>query len=149
MPTTSMVLHVPTGFCLCRSSWTCDLIPYAGPHDIVYHTMMPVCMLVRNDGLIYVDEFRYLGHVLTADCRDNKGVEKKFRGHNRMLFDNMYIRKFIFTHMEQKIQLLKSYLYALSCHLSLLYVSVIVSVIAIHSNNAMFLDTYAPVWHLK
>ena len=80
MPTTSMVLHVPTGFCLCRSSWTCNLISYTGPHDIVYHTMMPVCMLVRNDGLIYVDEFRYLGHVLILQTVEIIRVSKRNSG---------------------------------------------------------------------
>ena len=60
---------------------------YAGPHDIVYNTTKTVCMLVRpkqsqrrhstrvrlgNEELSFVGEFRYLGHVMTADCRDAK-----------------------------------------------------------------------------
>ena len=27
----------------------------------------------------FVKEFRYLGHVMTADCRDDKYIEKKLR----------------------------------------------------------------------
>ena len=64
---------------------------YAGPHDIEYNTTQTVCMLLRpkqsqgrystrvrlgNDELSYVDEFRYLGHVMTADCRDDKDIKK-------------------------------------------------------------------------
>ena len=58
----------------------------AGPHDIVYSTTKTVCMLVRpkhsqgrryprvrlgNEELSYVDDFRYLGHIIAADCRDD------------------------------------------------------------------------------
>ena len=64
---------------------------YAGPHDIAYNTTKTVCMLVRpkqsqgrystrvslgNEELSFVEEFRYLGHVLTADCRDDKDIKK-------------------------------------------------------------------------
>ena len=67
---------------------------YAGPHDIVYNTTKTVCMLVRpkqsqgrfltrvrlgNEELNFVEEFRYLGHVMTADCRDDKDIKKQFR----------------------------------------------------------------------
>ena len=54
----------------------------AGPHDIVYNTTKTVCMLVRtkqsygrfstrvrlgNEELSFVEEFRYLAHIMTAD----------------------------------------------------------------------------------
>ena len=60
----------------------------AGPHDIVYNTTKTVGMLVRpkqpqgqfstrvrrgNEELNFVEEFRYLGHIMTADCRDDIG----------------------------------------------------------------------------
>ena len=63
---------------------------YAGPHDIVYNTTKTVCMLVRpkqsqgrfstgvrlgNEELSLVEEYRYLGHIMTADCRD-KDIKK-------------------------------------------------------------------------
>ena len=56
---------------------------HAGPHDIVYNTPKTVCMLIRpkiskgrcstrvrlgNEELYFVEEFRYLGHVMAADC---------------------------------------------------------------------------------
>ena len=64
---------------------------YAGPHDIVYNTTKTVCMLVRskqsqgqfstrvrlgNEELGYIGEFRYLGHIMTAGCRDDKDIKK-------------------------------------------------------------------------
>ena len=55
---------------------------YSGPHVIVYNITKTVCMLVRpkqslgrystrvrveNEELSFVEEFRYQGHVMTAD----------------------------------------------------------------------------------
>ena len=58
---------------------------YAGPHDTVYNTTKTVCMLVRSQqsqGRYSTrvmlgneeQEIRYLGHVMTADCRDDKDI---------------------------------------------------------------------------
>ena len=69
------VTALQTLFYVCRA--------YAGPHDIVCNTTKTVCMLVRakqsegrysttvmlgNEELSCVNEFRYLGHLMTADC---------------------------------------------------------------------------------
>ena len=96
---------------------------YAGPHDIVYNTTKTVCMLVQpkqsqgqfstrvgleNEELI-VEEFRYLGHIMTADCRDDKDIKKQFRRQN--VVGNMVVTKFSFAPIEAKIQLFKSYCY--------------------------------------
>ena len=62
-----------------------------------------------NEELSYVDEFRYLGHIITADCRDDKDVVKQFRRQNAV--GNMLGRKFSFAPKEAKIQLFKSYCY--------------------------------------
>ena len=46
-----------------------------------------------NKELSFVEEFRYLGHVMTADCRDDKDIiEKEFRRQNAV--GNMLVRKF-------------------------------------------------------
>ena len=97
-----MVLLAPTVTALetllevCRAS---------GPHDIVYNTTKTVCMPVRqkqsqdrfstrvglgNEELSYVEEFRYLGHIITADCRYNKDIKKQFRRQNAV--GNMLVR---------------------------------------------------------
>ena len=84
-----MVLLAPTVTALQTLLEVCHA--YAVPHDIVYNTTKTVCMLVRpkqsqgrystrvrlgNEELGLVQEFRYLGHVMTADCRDDKDIKK-------------------------------------------------------------------------
>ena len=84
----------------------------AGPHDIVYNTTKTLCMLVRlkqsqgqfstrvrsvklrNKELSFVEEFRYLEHIMTSDCRD-KDIKKQFRRQNAV--GNMLVRKFSFA----------------------------------------------------
>ena len=62
-----------------------------------------------NEELSFVEEFRYLGLIMTADCRDDKDIEKQFR--RQYAVDNMLVRKFPFAYIEAKIQLFKSYCY--------------------------------------
>ena len=79
---------------------------YTGPHDIIYNETKTVCMLVRpkqsqgwysarvrlgNEELRLVEELRYQGHVMTADCQD-KDIKKQFRRQNAVR--NMLVRKF-------------------------------------------------------
>ena len=67
---------------------------YAVLHDIGYNTTKSVLYTVRpkpsqcrystrvglgNEELSIVDEFRYLGHVMTVDCLDDKDIQKQFR----------------------------------------------------------------------
>ena len=83
---------------------------YAGPHDIMYSTANTVCMLVRpkqsqgrfstrvrlgNEELSFVEEFRYLGHNMTADCRDDKDIKKQFIRQNAVGY--MLVSEFLFT----------------------------------------------------
>ena len=58
---------------------------------------------------IFVEEFRYVGHIMTADCKDDKDIKKQFRRQNAV--GNMLVRKFLFSPIEAKIQLFKSYCY--------------------------------------
>ena len=62
---------------------------------------------MRN--LSFVEELRYLGHIMTADCRDDMHIKKQFRRQNAV--GNMLVRKFSFAPIEGKIQLSKSYCY--------------------------------------
>ena len=86
-----MVLLAPTATALQTLLEVCRA--HAGPHDIVYNTTKTVCMLVRpkqsegrystrvrlgNEELCFIQEFRYLAHVMTADCRDDKDMKKQF-----------------------------------------------------------------------
>ena len=65
-----------------------------------------------NEELSFVEEFRYLEHVMTADCRYDKDIKKQFRGQNAV--GNMLVRKFLFAPMEAKFQLFKSYRYTIN-----------------------------------
>ena len=53
--------------------------------------------------------FGTIGHIMTADCRDDKDIKKQFRRQNAV--GNMLVRKFSFAPIEAKIQLFKSYCY--------------------------------------
>ena len=78
-----MVLFAPTVTALQTLLEVCHA--YAGPNDIVYNTPKILWMLVRpkqshgrystrvmlgNEELFFFEEFCYLRHVMTADCRD-------------------------------------------------------------------------------
>ena len=62
-----------------------------------------------NEELSFVEEIRYLGHIMIADCRDDKDIKKQFRRQNAV--GNMLVRKFSFAPIEAKIQLCKLYCY--------------------------------------
>ena len=53
-----------------------------------------------NEELSFVEEFRYLGHVMTADCRNDKDIKKQLRRQNAV--GNMLVRKFSFAPIEAK-----------------------------------------------
>ena len=122
-----MVLLAPTLSALQKLLDICG--NFSEPHDIVYNTTKTVCMLVRPNcpnyslstetklsgvALEYVDEFQYLGHIITAGCNDDKDVAKQTRRQNAV--GNMLIRKFSFAPKEAKIQLFKSYCYPIYCN---------------------------------
>ena len=54
-----------------------------------------------NEELSVIEEFRYLGHIMTADYRDDKDIKKQFRRQNAV--GNMLVRKFSFAPIEAKI----------------------------------------------
>ena len=93
---------------------------YAGPHDIVYNTSKTVCMLVRpkqsqgqfstrvwlgNEELSFVEEFRYLGHIMTADGRDDKDIKNNSGG--KMQWAICWSGNSHLHLLRQKIQLFK------------------------------------------
>ena len=90
---------------------------YAGPHDIVYNTTKTVCICwpgQNNHRVGSQQESRsemrnlalsrnfvtYIGHFMTADCRDDKDIEKQFRRQNSV--GNMLVRKSHLHPLRQK-----------------------------------------------
>ena len=123
---------------------------YAASYDIVYITTKIVCMLVRpkqsqgrystrvrlGNELSFVQEFRYLWHVMTADSRD-KDIKKQFMKQNAV--GNMLAKKFLFAPIEAKIQLFKSYFYPIyGCALCIIHTRTLrenlLSVLVTHSS---------------
>ena len=51
-----------------------------------------------NEELSFVQEFRYLEHVMTADRRDDKDIKNQFMSQNAV--GNMLVRKFSFAPIE-------------------------------------------------
>jgi len=117
-----MVLLAPTRSALQELLVICE--EFSRPHDIIYNTTKTVCMLMKPDNsrcsyatgvvlndvpLVYVDEFKYLGHIITSDGRDDRDISKQFRRQNAV--GNMLVRKFGFAPKEAKIRLFKSYCY--------------------------------------
>ena len=155
-----MVTALQTLLEICRT--------YAGPHDIAYNTTKTVCMLVRlkqsqgqfstrvrlgNEELSFVEEFRYLGHIMTADCRDDKDIKKQFirqnavgncwsgNSHLHILRQKSNCSSHIFT---QFMDVLFGVIHSRTLLESLL------SVIVTHSSILLTSpDTPALVWHLR
>ena len=97
---------------ICCSSWHCiqhnENSMYAGPIKESQGRYSTRDRL-GNEELSFVQEFRHLGHVMTADCRDDKDIVKQFMRQNAV--GNMLVKKFSFAYIEGKIQLFKSYCY--------------------------------------
>ena len=81
---------------------------YAGRAKAITESVL-IRVRLGNEELNFVEEFRYLGHVKTADSRDDNYIKKQFRRKNAV--SNMLVRKFSFSSIEAKIQLFKSYCY--------------------------------------
>ena len=128
---------------------------YAVPHDMTKQSQSRYSTRVRlwNEELFFVAQIRYLGHVMTADCRDDNDIKKEFRRQNAD--GNKLVRKFSFAPMEEKIQLFKPYCYqiygcALWRHSYQNVIKNLLSVIVTHSSVVlMSLDTPARVWHIN
>ena len=56
---------------------------YAGPTKAITRPVLNnITFKLGNDELMIVKQFRYLIHVTTADCRDQKDIGKQFRKQN-------------------------------------------------------------------
>ena len=75
----------------------------------VCSTLYSTRVRLLKEEMSFVQEFRYLGHVMTADSRDGKDIKKQFMRQNAV--GNMLVRKLSFTLIEAKLQLFKSYCY--------------------------------------
>ena len=67
---------------------------YAGPTKAITGSVLKKNESM-NEKLSYVDEFRYLGNVITADCRADKDIGNQFRRQNAVCCSgSSHLRKF-------------------------------------------------------
>ena len=57
---------------------------YAGPTKAIARSLLNKSHGLRNEELSFVKEFRYLGHVMTADYRDDKDIENNSGGKTQL-----------------------------------------------------------------
>ena len=79
---------------------------YAGPAKTITSSVLNKSQAWKLTS--FVEEFCYLVHIMSADCRD-ENIKKQFRRQNAV--GNILVRKFSFAPIEAKIQLFKLYCY--------------------------------------
>ena len=119
------------------TSYTTQRKQYVSWSDQSNHRVYSTRVRLRNEEFSFVEAFRYLGHVMTADCRDDNDINKQFIRHNAV--GNMLVRKFSFEPIEAKIQLFKSYCHPIyGCALGVIHTRTLsenlLSVLVTHSS---------------
>lgn len=118
-----MVLLSPSIAALRRLLSVCE--GYARRHGLVYNVKKSVCMVFRkrkkgdtplpvfleDKQLEWVQEFRYLGHILSPDLRDSLDLDRERRALS--VRANMIGRRFCKCSREAKLMLFRSYCQAL------------------------------------
>lgn len=123
-----MVLLSPTAFGLQSLLNICET--YAYEHDIIYNTKKSVCMVMRSKRykhavlpnlalsggvLSYVDQYKYLGYVLTSSSSavDNEEIRHQYR--QMCCRANSLIRKFAMCEKNVKKMLYNAYCASVYC----------------------------------
>ena len=57
-------------------------------------SFVPPPVYLSNDALEYVESFRYLGHIITTNFRDDSDIEREIKSLN--IRGNIIVRKFGF-----------------------------------------------------
>ena len=119
-----MVLISPTATGLQTLINTCCI--FANNHDIIYNETKTQCMaimpkrlksipdpLITLEGhrLQFVNEFPYLGHIISKDLKDNADINNRRR--KLCAIGNMITRRFAFCNLSTKLTLFKSYFYSI------------------------------------
>ena len=81
------------------------------PIPISRHTVFPVSL--RGDRLQFVDQVKYLGHIISSDLSDSSDMERAKRAIYAR--GNSLVRKFITCSEEVKISLFRSYMTPIYC----------------------------------
>ena len=124
---------------------------YAGPGKTITGQFSTRVRL-GNEKLSFDEEFRYLGHVMTADCIDDKDIKKQFRRQNAV--GNVLVRKFSFALLRQKSNCSNIVTPFMDVVFGVIHsrtlLESLLSVIVTHSRVLLTSpDTPARVWHLR
>ena len=98
---------------------------FANDHYITYSTTKTEAMVIKPRGMVftspdiflggvairYVDQFKYLGHIISNDLTDDADIEREIR--NMYIRGNTIVRRFKFLGPEIKCSLFKSYCYCM------------------------------------
>ena len=94
----------------------------------------------------YVDQFRYLGHIITKNFSDDEDIERETR--NLYIRGNTITRRFGFLSMDIKKTLFKSYCYPLyTCSLWSKYRQSSLNKLKVAYNSIMRKMVGAPPWN--
>lgn len=119
-----MALLSPSAKGLQRLIDTC--YDYASSHDIIFNETKTQCMSIIPRYLRHIDnpaitlgihrlqfvnEFPYLGHIITNNLNDNTDIEHKRR--KLCALGNMICRRFAFCNVDTKIVLFRAYFYSI------------------------------------
>ena len=119
-----LVVMAPSAKALNKLLGVCH--EFALKNQIIFSAVKSVCMAISPRGinldsmpkiklgeceLAYVDTFKYLGHYITSDFKDNMDIAREVR--SLYCRGNTLVRKFNFLNHEIKCSLFRSYCYPL------------------------------------
>ena len=108
--------------------------------------LVPPMILINGNEIEYVDQFKYLGHIITSDFSDDLDIERETK--NLYIRGNTIIRKFGFLSIEVKIALFKAYCYCLyTCSLWSKYRLSSINKLKVAYNNVFRKLCRVPQWH--
>ena len=133
---------------------------FAMRHFITYSVVKTVAMIIKPCGMQgffapklfiganeikYVHEFKYLGHIVTSDFKDERDIDRETR--NLYIRGNTIIRKFHFMSLEVKLALFKAYCYPLyTCSLWSNYRQCDIGKLRVAYNNILRKLIGVPQW---
>ena len=117
------------------------LIKPRGMRDLV-----PPKLYLGSEEIMYVDNFKYLGHIITSDFTDDRDIERETR--NLYIRGNTIVRKFHFLSIEVKCALFKAYCYNLyTCSLWSNYRQSTINKLRVAYNDMFRNLVGVPRWH--
>ena len=154
-----LALVAPSAKALNTLLYLCD--EFAMKNDIIYSTVKSVCMRINADAhanydppsiflsgsrLQYVDSFRYLGHIITNDFKDDEDIKREIKSLN--IRGNILVRKFGFLPLNIKCELFRSFCYPMyTSALWARYSQCTMNRLKVSYNNIMRRLAYVPPWH--